>query len=106
MKTDVILGESVVLEGMTDEIVKKYNITKRGPSSTGLDEKKGIWYGWSHRALCGFKVGDKLFDPKYVPAGKTEEDMDTVPFVERGKKTCKTLDDAQQAAVNFSKYVS
>jgi len=81
-----------------EDIIKKYNITKRGKGSTGLDEEKGIWYGWSHRAIMGFKIGDKIF----------EEDFgdDHTPFKKHGSKTIKTLDDAKLSAERFSDYVS
>lgn len=79
-------------------LLKKYNITTRGKNSTGLDEEKGIWYGWSHRAIFGFKIGDKIF----------EEDFgdDKTLFSNHGSKTCKTLDDCKLAAERFSDYVS
>lgn len=81
-----------------DALLKKYNITTRGSGSTGLDEENGIWYGWSHRAIFGFKIGDKIF----------EEDFgdDKTEFSVHGSKDIKTLDDAKLAAENFSKYVS
>ena len=82
----------------TEKLLKKYNITKRGTGSTGLDEEKGIWYGWSHRAIFGFKIGDKLFDENYGD--------DKTKFSEHGEKTIKTLDDAKLAAERFSDYVS
>ena len=53
-----------LLEKKSTSVVDKYNITSRGKNSSGLDADKGIWYGWSHRAICGFKIGDMLFDPK------------------------------------------
>ena len=81
-----------------EEIAKKYNITKFGKGSTGLDEKKGIWYGWSHRAICGFKIGDKIFEERYGD--------DKTPFTKHGSKPCKTLADCQKAAERFSDYVS
>ncbi|MEE8114808.1 MAG: hypothetical protein V3T23_10695 [Nitrososphaerales archaeon] len=82
----------------TEDIVKKHNITKRGKNSTGLDEEKGIWYGWSHRAVVGFEIGDKVF----------EEDFgdDKTDFKEHGSKTIKTLDDAKLSAERFSDHVS
>lgn len=81
-----------------EDMIKKYNITKRGKNSTGLDEEKGIWYGWSHRGSCGFKIGDKIF----------EEDFgdDNTKFTEHGSKTIKTLDDAKLSAERFSDHVS
>lgn len=47
-------------------IVKKYGITKffltrKNPdastASVGYSPKRGKWYGWSHRAIYGFKKG-------------------------------------------------
>ena len=93
-------------EGLRDRLSKKYGITKFGPGSTGLNEKDGIYYGWSHRAICGFKAGDMVFDPNFRPKGATEEEMDNMPFKKRGSKQIKNMDDAKQAAMNFSDYVS
>lgn len=83
---------------LDDNVIKKYNITKKGPGSTGLDEKKGIYYGWSHRCICGFKIGDKIFEADYGD--------ENTKYTEHGSKTIKTLDDAKLAAKNFSNYVS
>jgi len=82
----------------TEDIIKKNNITKRGKGSTGLDEEKGIWYGWSHRAVFGFKIGDKIFEANFG-------DMNT-DFAKHGSKTIKTLADAQLSAERFSADVS
>jgi len=87
-----------LFEGINDDNIKKYNITKCGPGSTGFDEEKEIWYGWSHRAVVGFKIGDKIFEPDFG-------DDDTL-FSEHGSKDIKTLDDAKLSAIAFSKYVS
>lgn len=81
-----------------DELAKRYNITKFESGSIGLDEKKGIWYGWSHRAVFGFKVGDKMFEENFGD--------DQTNFAEHGSKTIKTLDDAKESARRFAKYVS
>ena len=81
-----------------DDLIKKFNITKRGKGSTGLDEKKGIWYGWSHRAITGFKIGDKIFEANFGD--------DHTNFDQHGSKPIKTLDDAELSAQRFSKYVS
>lgn len=86
-----------LLEKKSTSVVDKYNITSRGKNSSGLDADKGIWYGWSHRAICGFKIGDMLFDPK------CDEKLN---FNKRGTIKIKTLDQAKQAAETFSSYVS
>lgn len=74
----------------------------RTPTSTictiGFNEEKQEWYGWSHRAICGFGIGDKIFDRRYG----TEE----TPFKQRGSKDIKSLVDAKLAAKKFAKYVS
>jgi len=94
MKVNQILEKK---ESLRDGLTKKYGITKFF-GSTGLNEKKGIWYGWSHRAIHGFKVGDKIFEANF---GDEEAN-----FSKHGKKPIKTLDDAKLAAKRFSEYVS
>lgn len=58
----------------------------------GWSEKEQKWYGWSHRAIHGFGVGDKAME--CYPDGNKE-----------GKK-CKTLEDCKQAAIAFANSVS
>ena len=61
-------------------------------SAIGFSEKEQKWYGWSHRAIYGFGIGDI---PIECYPGKTV----------KGKKI-KTLDQAKEAAIKFSKSVS
>jgi len=70
------LLESVI----TDSIVKKYSLTQVG-NSIGFNEKEQKWYGWSHRAVASFGIGDKIF----------EEDFgdDNTPFVKHGSQPIK-----------------
>ncbi len=80
----------------------------------------GKWYGWSHRAMCGFGVGDKLFEEQF-DEGKLckackSNDWDSscegepcpssVPFIRHGRRTIKTDKDARAAAAAFAGYVS
>ena len=67
-------------------------------ASIGFDEKEQKWYGWSHRAIFGFKVGDSIFEARYG--------NDKTNFSKHGKKKIKTLKDAKLAAKRFSAYVS
>ncbi len=60
--------------------------------------EKGSWHGWSHRAICGFKKGDKVFEERYGD--------DNTPFVKHGRKTIKTDADARLAAKRFARSVS
>ncbi len=88
---------------------EKYGI-KETKSGLGFSETKNKWYGWSHRAICGFGIGDKLFDKNWTPDGSkpsfNNPVTDKLKFTERGAVTIKTLDQAKEAAENFSRYVS
>lgn len=61
--------------------------------SIGYCSKDEKWYGWSHRAIHGFGIGDKAETSS--PWG------DSV-----SKKKIKTLDEAKQAAIEFADSVS
>ena len=66
--------------------------------SIGFSKKLQKWFGWSHRAICGFGIGDKIFEEKYGD--------DNTLFLQHGEKTIANMDDAKIAAINFSGYVS
>lgn len=83
------------LEKFFDEhgIKKPKNVYK---TPIGFSEKEQTWYGWSHRAIHGFKVGDKCKDRDLgVGDGYTFKSGDTL----------KTLDDCKQRAKDFAKSV-
>ena len=66
--------------------------------SIGFSAKDGKWYGWSHRAIFGFKIGSKCRkgDCHYIPrrhGGK-------------GEWLAKTVADAKQMAIDFASSVS
>jgi len=66
--------------------------------SIGFSLKDGKWYGWSHRAIFGFKIGSKCqkgnchYRPRYQGG--------------RGQWTAKTVADARQMARDFAEGVS
>lgn len=78
------------------------NVQKANPKhcvcSIGFNKSEQKWYGWSHRAICGFGVGDMIFEENYGD--------DTTIFTEHGIKPVKNMVDAKVAAVNFAAYVS
>ena len=86
-------------------LVKKLGISperadqKHCVCSIGFCKKDNKWYGWSHRALCGFGIGDKLFEEHYT-------DDDSCPYVQHGEITIETVEQAKQAAINFARSVS
>ena len=62
--------------------------------SIGFSSKNGKWYGWSHRAIFSFGVGDKLFDEKYGD--------DKTPFNKHGDTTIKTMSQAHISSARFA----
>ena len=66
--------------------------------SIGYNPDKKKWFGWSHRAICGFGIGDYIFEEEYG-------DEKTL-FTKHGSEIAKTLKDAKKAASNFAKSVS
>jgi hypothetical protein len=66
--------------------------------SIGFSSKNGKWYGWSHRAICGFRIGSKCRkgDCHYTPRSQGG----------RGHWTAKTVADARQMACDFAEGVS
>lgn len=60
--------------------------------SYGKAESDGKWYGWSHRCIGGFGIGDTV-------------KSDTIGNNSGKEYVIKTDDDAKQAAINFAKEV-
>ena len=67
---------------------------------TAFSEKEQKWYGWSHRAINGFGVGDKITKGHVL--------LDEPPN-DRNKykvgQACKTLEEAKQWAKDFGEAV-
>lgn len=68
----------------------------------------GKWYGWSHRAIVGFTIGDMLFEEDCLnpESPKHIEGADDMPYVKLGHTKIETEEQARQAAMNFANYVS
>jgi len=94
------------------------------------------YYGYSHRGGALFKIGDRLFDSNYKPKEEDYEEWEwsgwveefdaklskadefdrkwmeedgiscIMPFKSRGAKVIETWEEAKQAAINMSKYLS
>lgn len=69
-----------------------------GICSVGWCIDKQKWYGWSHRAICGFEIGDKIFEEKFG--------NDKTPFTEHGSMPIHSHEEARIAAANFASSVS
>lgn len=66
--------------------------------SVGFSKKLQKWFGWSHRAICGFGIGDRIFEEKYG--------NDQTPFIEHGKRVITNMAEARIAATAFAESVS
>jgi len=87
---DVKCAEELEKRGISPE--------KRTPTSNvcsiGFSEREQKWFGWSHRAIYGFKVGD------VVKEGDCAADSLPAGF------EAKTMDDAKEMAKAFAASVS
>jgi hypothetical protein len=82
--------------GVTEQIQSSRNDSE-GTINIGFNPLNKKWYGWSHRAIVAFGIGDKIFE-KDFGNNKT-------PFIKHGSKTIKTFSDAKKAAINFANYI-
>ncbi|KKK62132.1 hypothetical protein LCGC14_3007390 [marine sediment metagenome] len=78
--------------------------------SIGFCQKEQKWYGWSHRAIFGFGIGDVVKEGDCcAESGWTEEYLVEHPEEDRRLPVgfeAKTLDDAKRMAVAFAESVS
>jgi len=85
------IGEPHVAETLCDEKgIAPEMITPDDASCTiGYCEREKKWYGWSHRKIYGFRVGDRF----YKKGGA-------------GTKIISNLEEARESAANYAEYVS
>ncbi len=78
--------------------------------SIGFCEREQKWYGWSHRAMCGFGIGDVAKEGDCcTQSGFVEEYSKEHPELDRTVPVgfeAKTLDDAKRMAIAFADSVS
>ena len=86
-------------------LINKYGITtfKEHESESrvvcyGYSPANKKWYGWSHRAISAFGIGDMIFEESFGD--------DKTPFIKHGSVEIKTLEQAKEAAYAFARYVS
>ena len=103
-----------------DEETAKFLIAKHGIApvirigkktcSIGFCEREQKWYGWSHRAIFGFGVGDSVKEGDCTnSSGWTEEYLAEHPDEDLSLPVgfeAKTLDDAKRMAIAFAESVS
>lgn len=84
---------------------------KHAVCSIGFNKEEQKWYGWSHRAICGFGIGDKVESEDHVCSGTRWDDEYIKEYpnddlsLPIGFKA-KTLMDAYRMAVAFADAVA
>lgn len=67
----LLIGEPGDAKYLCDELGIKPELREEGLTTCtiGFSEKLNKWFGWSHRAICGFTIGSKVSkgDVAYVP---------------------------------------
>lgn len=79
--------------------------------SIGFSERTQKWWGWSHRAICGFGIGDVVTDEDHLcsMSGWTDEYLAEHPEEDLSLPVgfvAETLEDAKRMAVAFAAAVS
>ena len=76
-------------------------IREGGVCQIGFNPEEEKWYGWSHRAIHGFGIGDKVTSKKHLCADTQFEGEGGLPVGFEAK----TLEDAKLMAIAFAKAV-
>ena len=83
---------------------------KNNVCSIGFSKKNNKWYGWSHRALYGFKIGDSIKKGDCAASsGFVEEYLKEHPEENKSLPIgfkAKTLEDCKKMAIAFACSVS
>lgn len=97
-------AESLIKTLGQKELRAKYGITEFGPGSIGFAPADEKWYGWSHRAIWGFGVGDIVKKGDVLAEDSEFRDPNAQAFPIGFK--AKSLDDARDMATAFALSVS
>jgi len=76
-ESGVYIGDARIARLLCKKL-KLRKIQKSRPSdsiaSIGFQPGSKKWYGWSHRAICGFGIGDKLYNEKFKLSSISKDD--------------------------------
>jgi len=96
----------IVKRGIVPELLPDWNVC-----SIGFSESAQKWYGWSHRAICGFGVGDRIESEDHLctTTGWTDEYLAEHPEEDYSLPVgfeARTLADCKLMASSFARAVS
>lgn len=96
----------IVQRGIKPELYKQNGVV----CSIGFCQKEQKWYGWSHRAIYGFGIGDLVKEGDCTASsGWIDEYLDEHPEANLSLPIgfeAKTLEDAKRMAIAFAESVS
>jgi hypothetical protein len=88
--------------------IQTYN--NKNVCSIGFNKKEQRWYGWSHRGICSFGIGDEVNeDSLCATSGWTEEYLKEHPDEDLSLPIgfkAETLEDAKRMAIAFADAVA
>lgn len=98
------IGDVTEAESLCDKrgIVPEMADPEHSVCTIGFCERDNKWYGWSHRAIAGFGIGDKIYEENF----KGDFPDDAVFPQDHGTVDVKNLDDARLAAIRYAECVS
>ena len=103
---DLKFAERLIEKGIVPELAHLNNKV----CSIGKSEKDGKWYGWSHRAIFGFQIGDIVKKGDCTASsGWTKEYLKEHPKEDLSLSIgfeAKTVEDAKRMAIAFADSVS
>jgi hypothetical protein len=99
-KSGDYIGDPQTAERICDKMGIGPELAKQTNSvcTIGYCAREEKWYGWSHRAIAGFGVGDKIYDEDFADDSAKPQDHGTVEVKERGH--------ARLAATRYAEDVS
>ena len=113
---DIKTLEMLLNKGIIPEVMPKNKHDKKANAgmgctcSIGKSVKDDKWYGWSHRAIHGFKIGDKVKKGDCcASSGWTEEYLKKHPKEDLSLPigfVAKTEKDTKRMAIAFAESVS
>lgn len=105
-----VLNDAQIKSLFSQGILPETDFRNNNVVSIGKSYKDNRWYGWSHRAMCGFSVGDTVKEGDCTASsGWTQEHLAKNPEKDLSLPVgfvAKTDEDAKRMAIAYADSVS
>lgn len=96
---DQFIGNPILARRLAHRGIKpELSDPSHSTCSIGFCEKEQKWYGWSHRAIVAFGIGDRIYVERYG--------NDKTPITKHGPRPITNMREAKLAAKRFARSVS